>query len=82
MVAFSEMTSPLTIHEQSKIAIRYEVGNFIVLVQRWWDACKGRHETETITDGPAKFTTTDTVKIKEGTGVHSQVDQRRRWKEC
>ena len=57
----------LTIQERARIAVRYEVRNFIVLVQRRWGACKGRHETprpETIASGRAKLMTTGSVNDK------------------
>ena len=68
MVAFSEMTSALTIQERAKIASYYEVRNFIVLQ---WDACKGRHYTlcpETIRGCRAKPMTTGSVNDKTRSG--------------
>ena len=67
MVAFSEMTSALTIQERAKIAACYEVRNFIVLVRRRWDACKGRHYAlcpETIRGCRAKPMITGSVNDK------------------
>ena len=81
MVAFSKITSPLSIQKQAKIAAGNEVRNSIVLVQRRWGACDGWHETlrpETIRGGHAKRMTTGSVNNKRRNGRHSQVDQRRR----
>ena len=66
-VVFSKMTSSLIIHEQAKLAASYDVRHFIVLVQRRWGACKGRHETlrpETLRGCFAKFMTNDFVNDK------------------
>ena len=71
MVAFSEMTSALTIQERAKIAACYEVGNFIILVQRRWGACKGRHYTlfpEPVRSCHAKPMTTGSVNDKTRSG--------------
>ena len=65
------MTSPLAIHLRAKTAARYEVRNFIVLVQRRWGARKGRQEAlrpETIKDCRAKFMITDSVNGKRRSG--------------
>ena len=71
MVAFSEMTSALSIQKRAKIAACYEGRNFIVLVQRWWIACKGRHYTlcpETIRGCRAKPMITGSVNDKTRSG--------------
>ena len=65
------MNSPLNIQERAKIAACHEVKHFIVLVQRRWGACKGRHETlrpETIRGRHAKLVTTGYVNDKRRSG--------------
>ena len=71
MVAFLEVTSPLTIQVQTKIAAHYEEWNVIVLVQRRWSTCKGRHEIlhlETIRRCHAKLITDGSVNNKRRSG--------------
>ena len=67
-VAFSEMSSALTIQEQ---AARYEMRNFIVPVQRRCGACKGKHNTlrpEVNRGYSTKLMTTGTVNDKRKSG--------------
>ena len=78
MVAFLDMTSALTIQKRAKIAARYEGRNFIVLVQRWWVVCKGRHYPlcpETIRGCRAKpmITGTENDKTRSGRPFTSQL---------
>ena len=59
---------------------RYEMTNFVVLVQRWWGACKGRHKTlfsETIVGCRAKLRTTSSVNDKRsGRSITSRLAEK------
>ena len=80
-MAFSKITSPMSIQKQAKIAAGNEVRNSIVLVQRRWCACEGWHETlrpETIRGCHVMLMTTGSVNDKRRSGRHLQVDQWRR----
>ena len=54
----------LTVKERAQIAVRYEVWNSVVAVQRWWRTVKGRNTTirpETIKNCHSKLLTTGSV---------------------
>ena len=74
------MTTSLTIQERAKIEARYEVRNFIVLVQKWWGACKDRHKTRrpgTIRNCRAKLMTAGSVndRRKERAFIHKSISE-------
>ena len=72
------MTSTFTLQERAKIAARYEVRNFIVLVHRWWGASEAKHETlspETIRNCPAKFMTTGPVEDKRRSELYKSISR-------